>query len=42
MQIETDVSGYAISRIFSQITLDDLGQWHLVALFSRNMILAET
>ncbi len=25
IQIETDVSGYAISRIFSQLTSDDLG-----------------
>ena len=26
IQIETDASGYAISRIFSQLTLDNLGQ----------------
>ncbi len=42
IQIETDVSGYAISGIFSQLTSDDLGRWHLVAFFSRKMILVET
>ncbi len=40
--IEKDVSGYAIGEIFSQLTLDDLGQWYLVAFFSRKMIPAET
>ncbi len=38
IQIETDVSGYAISRIFSQLTLDDLDWWYLVAFFSWIMI----
>ncbi len=42
IQIETDVSGYSIGEILSQLTLDDSGQWHLVAFFSRKMILAET
>ena len=37
-----DALGYAISGIFSQLTLDNLGQWHLVAFFSRKMIPAET
>ena len=51
--IETDASGYAIGRLFSQLNLNshaplsdlnksDFGQWHLVAYFSRKMILAET
>ena len=39
--IETDVSGYAIVGILSQLTAK-IGQWHLVAFFSRKMILAET
>ena len=42
IQIETDVSGYAIGGALSQLTLDDSGQWHLVAFFSRKMIPAET
>ena len=31
--IKTDASGYAIGGVLSQLTLDDLGQWHLVAFF---------
>ncbi len=42
IQIETDASGYAISRILSQLTSYDSGRWHPVVLFSRKMILAET
>ena len=41
IRIETDVSGYAISGVLSQLTLDNLGQWHLVAFFSWKMIPAE-
>ena len=41
IQIETDISSYAISRVFSQLTLDDLGQWHPVAFFFCKMIPAE-
>lgn len=37
--IETDVSNYIISKILSQLTLS---QYHLVAYFSKKMILAET
>ena len=40
--IETDTSGYTISKILSQRILDDLSQWHLVAFFSKKMILTET
>ena len=40
--IETDASGYAIGKILSQLTLDDLGQWHPIAFISRKIILAET
>ena len=42
MWIETDKSGYAISGILNQLTLDDLGQWHLVAYHLQKMILAKT
>ncbi len=42
IQIETDVSGYAIGEIPSQLTSDDSGRWHLVAFFSRKMIPVET
>ena len=42
IQIETDTSGYAIDGILSQLTSDDLGQWYLVAFYSRKMIPAKT
>ncbi len=42
IRIETDVSGYAIGGVLSQLTLDDSDRWHSVALFSRKMIPAET
>ena len=53
IQIETDVSGYALGRVLSQLNLksdappSDLnksgfGQWHPVAYFFRKMILTET
>ena len=42
IQIETDASGYAIGRVLSQLTSDNLGWWHSVAYYSRKMILAET
>ena len=42
IQIEMDALGYIISGILSQLTLNDLGQWHPVAFFSKKMILAET
>jgi hypothetical protein len=39
-QLETDVSGYAISGIYSQKQNDS--QWHLVAFYLRKLISAET
>ena len=42
IRIETDASGYTIGRVLSQLTLDNLGQWHPVAYYSRKMIPAET
>ena len=42
IRIETDVSGYAIDGVLSQLTSDDLGQWQPVAFFSYKMIPAET
>ena len=41
IRTETDVSGYAISGVLSQLTSDNLGQWHPVAFFSQKMIPAE-
>ena len=38
--IEIDVSGYIIDEVLSQLTLDDLGRWYLMAFFSQKMILA--
>ena len=42
IRIETDVLGYTISEVFSQLILDDLGRWHPVTFFSCKMIPAET
>ena len=42
IRIETDASGYAIGGVLSQLTSDDLGQWHLVTFFSQKMISTET
>ncbi len=40
--IETDALGYTIGGILSQLTLDDLSRWNLVAFFSRKIIPAKT
>ena len=42
IQIETDASDYTISKIFSQLTSDNLGQWYLITFFFRKMIFFET
>ena len=42
IRIETDASGYTISEVLNQLTLDNLGQWHPVAYFFWKMILAKT
>ena len=42
IRIETDASGYAISRVPSQLTLDNSDQWHPVAFYLQKMISAET
>ena len=42
IRIEINASGYAISGVLSQLTLDYLGQWHPVAFYSQKMILAKT
>ena len=52
IRIETDASGYAISSVLSQLAFEtssnkvvtkfNLGQWYLVAFFSRKMISAKT
>ena len=42
IRVKTDVSGYAIGEVFSQLTSDDSGRWYPVAFFSRKMIPAET
>ncbi len=38
IQMEKDISGYAISEILSQLTLDNLRRWHLVVFFFRKII----
>ncbi|KFZ00320.1 hypothetical protein V498_00155 [Pseudogymnoascus sp. VKM F-4517 (FW-2822)] len=41
-QVETDASGYAVSRILSQLFGEGLeGRWHPVAFFSRKLLLVE-
>ena len=42
IRIEMDASSYAIGGVLSQLTLDNLGQWHPVTFFLQKMILAET
>ena len=42
IRLETGVSGYAIARVLSQLTLDNLGQWHLIAFYSQKMIPTKT
>ena len=42
IRIETNVSGYVIGGVLSLLTLNNLGQWHLVAYYSKKMILAKT
>ena len=39
--VETNVSGYAISGVVSQLTLDNSGQCYPMAFFTRKMIPAE-
>ena len=41
IQTEMDFLNYTIGKIFSQLTLNDLGQWHLVAFFFKKMIPTE-
>ena len=35
--MKIDVSGYAIGRVFSQLSLDDLGRWHSVVVSSTSI-----
>ena len=42
IRIETDALGYAIGRVLTQLTLDDLGQWYPMAYHSQKMISAKT
>lgn len=42
IQIEIDVSGYSIGRVFSPLILDDLSQWHPLFFFFEKMIPAKT
>ena len=42
VRIETNMSGYTIGRVLSQLTLDNLGQWHPIAFYSRKIIPAKT
>ena len=34
IQVERDALGYTISKVFNQLTSNNLGQWHPVAFFS--------
>ena len=42
IRVETDVSGYTIDGILSQLTSDNSGQWHPIAFFLKKIIPAET
>ena len=37
IRIETDTSGYAIDKVLNQLTLDNLGQKHLIAYYSQKI-----
>ena len=41
IRVETDISGYTISEVLSQLISDNSDQWYLVAFFFQKMILAE-
>ncbi len=42
IRIQMDASGYAIGGIYSQLILDDLGQWYPIPFFSRKIISTKT
>ena len=42
IRIETNVSDYAIGGVLCQLTSDNLGQWHLIAIFSQKIIPSKT
>ena len=42
IRIETNVLGYAIGGVLSQLTFDNLDQWHPVAYYSQKITLAKT
>ena len=37
-----DVLGYAVREIFSQLNLDNLGQWYLMVFFFQKIVPVET
>ena len=39
--IETDLLGYVISGVLSQLTSDNFDQWNLITFYSQKMILAK-
>ena len=41
-RFKTDISGYALGEILSQLTSDDLGRWYLITFFLQKMIPAKT
>ena len=41
IRVKTDASGYAIRKVLSQLTIDNLGLWYPVAFFLRKIIPAE-
>ena len=42
IKMETDISDYVISGVFSQLALDISDQWYPMVIFLRKMILVET
>ena len=42
IRVKTDLLGYTIGGVLSQLISDNLGRWHLMAFFFQKMIPAET
>ena len=42
IQVQTDISNYAIGTVLSELTLNYLGQWHLIIYYLQKIVLVKT